>query len=166
MSTKAQIQQNIETGLASGSDIPASRHRETLNTVLDESYADAIIDTESTTNVFTALTGSAEYYIRINKQGRRVTLNIVVECINNYIGDEIAGITNTEFLPEEDTLSFDKTYSATGSIFEYSTDTGDTLVVSIRRDNFTGYVLSFTSNSNVLFNGQTFKGQLTYFTKD
>ena len=173
MSTKTSIIAKIQSLLTGNTDKTTwNDHEEILynsaDSILESVYSDVIIDDETTTNVFTPVATNAEYKIKINKQANKVTLNIAVECTSGYIGGTIAEITNSEFLPDEDVFDFDEMFSATGSIYEFFTDTGDTLTASIRRDNFSivGYTLSFTSNSNVLFNGQTFRGQLTYFTKD
>ena len=167
MANKTDIINSINT-IETGGENTAVDVRGVLNDILDTAYSDVIIDDETTTNVFTVIDTNSEYKIKINKQGRKVTLNIAVKCTSGYIGGAIAEITNSEFLPDEDVFDFDEMFSATGSIYEFFTDTGDTLTASIRRDNFSivGYTLSFTSNSNVLFEGQTFRGQLTYFTKD
>ena len=104
MATKTTIQDRISTSLAGDPVITASGAREVENTMLDEFYkTETIVDTQATTNVFTADSSSVDYTLNIKKQGGVVYINGSVT--NNHgiiqVLMAIANVTNTEYTPSE-----------------------------------------------------------------
>lgn len=89
MSNKTTLSSLIATNLASGSPIPASKHREVETALLNELYGTAVNDTQATTNVLTADDAATkEYTVEIVKQGREVTIS---GFIKNNTASMIAG---------------------------------------------------------------------------
>ena len=79
MATKAEIQNLINTNLASGSNIEAVDHRAVLNEVLDNLYGIKKFDenslTATTNNVVTSEEVDLAYKIFITKTGTRVNID-------------------------------------------------------------------------------------------
>lgn len=110
MATKADIEANI-TSMLTGNATRTTRanHEQALktnvNSVLENTYAEQILDEQSTTNVFTLRTGiNVSYIFRILKQGRRVTITGHVKNLSNQplYYPIFADITNTEFQMVDD----------------------------------------------------------------
>ncbi|MCP4984846.1 MAG: hypothetical protein GY928_01915 [Colwellia sp.] len=83
MSTKAEIENVIDTNLASESNITATEVRDTLknntHSLLTNFYPTELTDTESTENVLTLSTpASATFDLTITKTGRRVRLSMTI----------------------------------------------------------------------------------------
>lgn len=93
MSTKAEIEANIDAKLASGSGITATEHRAVLKddlvSILNECYPDIVNDTHVTQNVFLPDAAGVEYDLKIVKQGRLVFLS---GTITNNTGGPRTGL--------------------------------------------------------------------------
>ena len=105
MATKAQIQNLINTNLASGSGIEAVDHRAVLNQVLDNLYGIVTTDKNeisgTTNNVVTSTNSDFQYRLSITKQGGLVHLNgILFTPITAVIPSNTVffNITNPEYL--------------------------------------------------------------------
>ena len=107
MSTKAQIQADINSKLASGSTILASEHREVENELLDNFYPSEITENE-TTNSITINNADFDYVVKIVKIGRLVTISGTFEQKASSSGLSTIfniDLTNSEFKPSETALS-------------------------------------------------------------
>ncbi|MGR3218455.1 MAG: hypothetical protein ACUZ8H_01375 [Candidatus Anammoxibacter sp.] len=103
MSTKGVIQSNINTQLASTSDITAAKHRGVLkvdtDSILENMYSKAFVDTDVTQSVFTLLTaGIATFNLIILKQGREVScsMSITSLAVINQLGSFVTGERNVK----------------------------------------------------------------------
>lgn len=154
MSTKAQIQAQIDANLASTSDITAVEHRDTwkdnANSILDTMYGTEILDTDATQSIFILDSpGIASFSFRVVKQGREVTLTGTVTAIStlNKLGSFVAG---------DLTVTTGGKYYGVGFIFSPSGITG----VSIEEVS-TVTSLFFTDNLNA---GEVCTFTITYNT--
>lgn len=101
MSTKAEIESNITTQMASGNSMPISDHRGVLkddtDNILDNFYPDFQTDTQSSETFWDLTTpGSCDFNIQYAKQGSFVTITGVINNIASLI-NELATIQLSEF---------------------------------------------------------------------
>lgn len=100
MSTKAVIQALINTKLADNSDIVASEHREVENELLNNLYATPIKENHLTVGAITSSVGVGKNYsITILKQGRLVTLNVLIQSaiLGTFVSQDWININNLEY---------------------------------------------------------------------
>ena len=100
MATKTSLLSAINTQLTA--IITKDKHRLSMSLMLDELYPSVISDTQSTTNVLTAINSTDRTYnLKIVKQGRCVTIkgrikNNTTSIISNV---PFFNITNSDFYP-------------------------------------------------------------------
>lgn len=160
-STKAQLGTTIDTNLADASNITGIDHRDTLKdnaeNLLDEIYGDILADTHSTETYLNLATPlSAEFAIKIVKQGRQVTIN---GWIKSLLGITTVGTIDNVTYPFLD--------QETGSVY-YGSGTllliggsADTIVMSIVESGG-AVTLNFTE---LLSPNETAYFKLTYNTQ-
>lgn len=156
MSTKAQLQTLIDTNLATGQPVTAVLHRDMLkdntNNILDNMYADEIVDTEITANEFLLdILGSAQFSFKILKQGRMVTVTgNITSDVSNLI--QVGQFTTTELQ-----------CPLGGNYFTVGKISGSTVVKGVE-------VFNSASQTRIRIkggipNGDTLEFQLIYFTE-
>ncbi len=156
MSTKENISTLVNTDLASDQPVIATQHRNVLkdsvDSILNNMYADEVIDTEATETHFTLATaGSATFTFRFLKQGRKVTINGVVTSLTGTIVN-LGTINVGEF-----EALVGQTYSGTGIVAGTQTvnsvaisDTGGTTTLKFKASLTVGQTINFgiTYNCN------------------
>ena len=104
MSTKAEIISNIDTKLASASNIPATDHRAVLHTgtsnFLDTTYGLVTSDTNATTVIVTENNANKTYILNTIKQGGKTEMKAILRNGTGAItaANEVwFSITTTEY---------------------------------------------------------------------
>ena len=156
--TKNEIASNIDTRMASGSNMPISTHRgvlkdDTDDNLLDNFYPDYEIDS-SVSEVFWTLSspGSCSYNIQYTKQGRFVTVTGQITAVTTTI-NQLATIN----LP--DYYAIDSSSDQYGFGFK----TGDGSLVLFTIDGGSG---STTVSVSELTSGDEVSFSITYMTND
>lgn len=161
MSTKAQIQSNIDTRMASGLDMPISTHRGVLkddtHNILDNMYSDNNTDTQSSETFWTLDSpGSCNYTLTYTKQGRIVH-------VTGVLTDFTTDVNNLA------TLNISDYYSAETGISQYGSGfvTGGTdNIMLIEIEPGTGGSASKIKLKNTASIGMTVNFSLSYLVED
>jgi len=117
MAKKAEIQNLINTNIASGSDIKAVDHRAVLTDVLDNFYGLKTFDydrTSGTTSNILTTSSNLTYEVDITKNGTRV--NLTGTIVNNSgvllpNSTSVFEITNSDYLMQDTNANGTFTYS-------------------------------------------------------
>lgn len=163
MATKAEIKQKIQDSLTlNGVVTTRLKHEEFLHTqaesILENVYGDELVEDETTSVVFSkTISASCTYILRIVKQGRRVTVNGVVNSLQSPL-NQFSFTSDLEYIPVQNVKYFNsaKVYITQGVI-----DTNESVTVGINR---VGSSASITAGG--LMNGESARFQFTYNTEN
>ena len=163
MANKAQIKAQIQASLTLNPSITTRAvHEEYLHTeassFLESIYMDEVLDNEATSVIFNKITlSNCTYSLRVIKQGRKVTVNGVVNALQSPL-DQFANIVDLEYLPVQNVrfINSAKVYITQGAI-----DTGESVSIGINRPGANAFI-----TAGGIMNGESVRFQFTYNTED